>query len=351
MTDPFETTFRAEAEKIPVVVPDAAAAVARGRRIALRRRAALTMTAAVVVAAGAMVIPKLPLTSEQRGSKATIAADGSSGDITLLAVSVNDDSFQSPYSAVVVKPYDSELCFTFPDWIDKATISSGAGSTVATFPGINVRSESGVHISCDAADRAALAALAASPESHEMQMEGRGRTTTATLEVRQSLNIEDARRKLESSTESMATEALNGGDLKKAIELGRSRLRGADDEDDWDYGNAVHYGHLILGHVALRRGDVVKAGQELLLAGKTPGSPQLNSFGPNMTLARDLLSAGQERIVLAYLDLVEQFWDEPEKLQSWRTSIRTEHEPNFGANLLYGHLTPAPIDEALLEEK
>jgi hypothetical protein len=47
---------------------------------------------------------------------------------------------------------------------------------------------------------------------------------------------------------------------------------------DWNYGNAVHKANLALGRVALRDGDIEQAKHYLIEAGKTPGSPQLNSF-------------------------------------------------------------------------
>src|SRR4029450_1364637 len=59
--------------------------------------------------------------------------------------------------------------------------------------------------------------------------------------------------------------------------------------NDWNYGNAVHDGQMVLGRLALKSGDAELAKRELLAAGASPGSPQLNSFGPNMSLARDLL--------------------------------------------------------------
>jgi hypothetical protein len=55
---------------------------------------------------------------------------------------------------------------------------------------------------------------------------------------------------------------------------------------DWNYGNAVHDGKMVLGRVALKNGKLDEAKQRLLAAGKTPGSPQLDSFGPNMSLER-----------------------------------------------------------------
>jgi hypothetical protein len=73
-------------------------------------------------------------------------------------------------------------------------------------------------------------------------------------------------------------------------------------KQDWNYGNAIHNGHVVLGRLALVHGDVESACKELLLAGKTPGSPQLDSFGPNMSLANELLGHGQRGVVIQYFD-------------------------------------------------
>jgi len=67
---------------------------------------------------------------------------------------------------------------------------------------------------------------------------------------------------------------------------------------DWNSGNAIHDSNMVLGLVALRKGDREQAKQYLLEAGKTPGSPQLNSFGPNVTLAMELLRSGEREAVL-----------------------------------------------------
>lgn len=75
----------------------------------------------------------------------------------------------------------------------------------------------------------------------------------------------------------------------------------------WNYGNAVHGGYQALGLVALARGDVEQAKTYLLKAGSTPGSPQLNSYGPRMILARELLKLGEKDTVRKYLKSVEKF--------------------------------------------
>jgi hypothetical protein len=105
---------------------------------------------------------------------------------------------------------------------------------------------------------------------------------------------------------------------------------------DWYYGNAVHYGHLVLGEVALARGDRSGAATELLAAGHTRGSPQLNSFGPNMRLAKALLQTGERASVLEYLQSCESFWAMGHRqLHDWAELVRTGGIPDFGANLVY----------------
>jgi hypothetical protein len=46
---------------------------------------------------------------------------------------------------------------------------------------------------------------------------------------------------------------------------------------DWNYGNAIHDAHQLLGLVCLKDGDLKGAKDHLLAAGASPGSPQLNS--------------------------------------------------------------------------
>lgn len=107
-------------------------------------------------------------------------------------------------------------------------------------------------------------------------------------------------------------------------------------KDDWNYGNAIHKANLALGRVALASGDIETAKARLLDAGKTPGSPQLDSFGPNMELARRLLEKGQKDVVLQYLDLCGKFWEmDNGNLKAWKQTIKAGGIPDFGANLIY----------------
>ena len=105
---------------------------------------------------------------------------------------------------------------------------------------------------------------------------------------------------------------------------------------DWNYGNAIHDGNLVLGRIALREGHTSEAKQFLLKAGASPGSPQLGSFGPNMSLANNLLEKGERDTVLQYFELCRKFWKMgQQKLDTWSQEVKDGKVPDFGANLLY----------------
>jgi hypothetical protein len=105
---------------------------------------------------------------------------------------------------------------------------------------------------------------------------------------------------------------------------------------NWNYGNAIQDGNLVIGRIAVREGRIDEAEYCLIEAGKSPGSPVMNSFGPNMSLANDLLKKGQTEVVLQYLNLCRTFW-QPDygKIDKWEKEIKAGKIPNFGANLLY----------------
>jgi len=113
-------------------------------------------------------------------------------------------------------------------------------------------------------------------------------------------------------------------------------LRAESQRADWNYGNAVHKGNIVLGRVALRRGDINAAKYHLLASGRTPGSPQLDSFGPNMTLAKELLERGERTAVVAYFNDCSRFWKmDWGKLKQWAVLAEKGIVPDFGPNLVY----------------
>lgn len=126
---------------------------------------------------------------------------------------------------------------------------------------------------------------------------------------------------------------VNIGKLDQAKAEAEELLRiGAEYPKDWNFGNSVHYGNITLGRIALKNGDTAEASRRLLAAGATPGSPQLNSFGPKWTLAQELLAKGESGPVLEYIDECRRFWKmEDGRLNAWASTIRTGGVPNFYA--------------------
>ncbi|MEL7123092.1 MAG: hypothetical protein AAFO07_26820 [Bacteroidota bacterium] len=79
-------------------------------------------------------------------------------------------------------------------------------------------------------------------------------------------------------------------------------------KDNWNYGNAIHKANIMLGKIALKENQIELAKQYLIKAGKTPGSPQLNSFGPNLSLAKELLEHGERKAVIEFIKQSKKYW-------------------------------------------
>jgi hypothetical protein len=173
------------------------------------------------------------------------------------------------------------------------------------------------HAEKSAQDRAAMALKALGLRERELESEEEPMRSFALVEV--------------------TTDAFDANDMVKAEKYANELLTGAEGaKGNWNYGNVIFEGNTVLGRVKLRSGDVAGAKQHLLAAGKTPGSPQLNSFGPNMSLAKELLEKGERETVIAYLQECAKFWEMgQEQIQSWTVAIRKGEIPDFGANLEY----------------
>src|SRR5262249_9155689 len=89
--------------------------------------------------------------------------------------------------------------------------------------------------------------------------------------------------------EEAAKKALAIGETKSASKYASELLKRNKDTVAWYHGNYVHSMNQVLGLAALREGRTQDAKTYLLDAGKTPGSPQLNTAGPTMLLAQELL--------------------------------------------------------------
>jgi tetratricopeptide (TPR) repeat protein len=135
----------------------------------------------------------------------------------------------------------------------------------------------------------------------------------------------------------LAKSAFDAQEFEKASQYAEALLKtGEDNSKNWNFGNAVNHGNIILGRIALKKGDTKKADEYLLKAGQTPGSPQLDSFGPNMSLAKELLEAGEKETVLQYFQLCRKFWKTGDtRLDDWTKEVKAGQVPEFGANLVY----------------
>lgn len=160
---------------------------------------------------------------------------------------------------------------------------------------------------------------------------------------------------------SLASQSYKNGDALGATAHANELLAMASDfRADWNYGNAVHTGHLVLGRIAVDAGKIVEARKRLLESvaeanlpygyeqppeqpweqrpkpGKWKASPQMDTFGPDMTLANELLKKGETEAVLKYLELCAKFWMmENGSLAKWKKQVTDGEAPDFGPNLRY----------------
>jgi tetratricopeptide (TPR) repeat protein len=128
----------------------------------------------------------------------------------------------------------------------------------------------------------------------------------------------------------LALARLEAGDTDKAAEAAREALRLAETRPGPTAANAVHYGNIALGRLALKAGRLDEAKARLLAAGRTTGSVELGAAGPDWRLASDLLAKGEKTAVLDYIELCRVFWRrDGGRLDVYATSIRAGEWP-FG---------------------
>lgn len=143
----------------------------------------------------------------------------------------------------------------------------------------------------------------------------------------------------------LARLAYEAGELEKARTYAEHLLNEAPKyEGQFGYQTGVHHANIVLGRVALRSGDVASAREHLLQSARAAavfrptgfGPARLSSFGPNMSLAKEMLDRGERGAVLEYLEVCRAFWDSgQETLQNWTAQIREGKNPDFGLNLIY----------------
>jgi hypothetical protein len=122
---------------------------------------------------------------------------------------------------------------------------------------------------------------------------------------------------------------------------------------NWNYGNAIHDANRYLGLIALRGGASDEAAVYLIKAGKSTGSPQLNTFGPELDLADALLKTGEIEAVKTYLKGIKRFWEmDNGQVSVWLSAIekgetpdlnRFAKQPSTGQLLLYWFTLAWPL--------
>lgn len=132
-----------------------------------------------------------------------------------------------------------------------------------------------------------------------------------------------------------AKKAFENGELEKARGLARELSALAKKNHRlWNYGNAMHDCNFVLGRIAMADGRVEDAEAHLLASADHEGSPQLNSFGPSMILAQELLAKGGRDVVLEYFERCRKFWKMGGKrLDRWTDDVKAGRKPNFGTSL------------------
>jgi hypothetical protein len=162
----------------------------------------------------------------------------------------------------------------------------------------------------------------------------------------QQMQLNDAKRELEKATDPeerwdklthlVVIESGSGPDAEVRAHANEVLRTAEKYRNDWNYGNAIHNGNFALGRLALRAGNVTAAGDYLIRAGHTPGSPQFNQYGPNMMLAKELLEKGERGKVIEYFALCGKFWkNDRGQLKIWSEQVNDGREPDFGPNLLW----------------
>ncbi|MDD5092126.1 MAG: thioredoxin family protein, partial [Candidatus Wallbacteria bacterium] len=78
---------------------------------------------------------------------------------------------------------------------------------------------------------------------------------------------------------------------------------------NWNYGNAVFNANHYQGLLAFDRGDFKTACEFLIKSGEAPASPQLESYGPDLSLARKLAQSHPEQVKL-FLRKITNYWSD-----------------------------------------
>jgi tetratricopeptide (TPR) repeat protein len=178
-----------------------------------------------------------------------------------------------------------------------------------------------------------ISTLRAARESREQ--DAPNQKLEALVELERTYDLADSNMQKQLLLAELSKVAFEAEQYDKAASYANQALEAVNDlSRDNIHGEALHHGHAVLGRIALMNGQLTKAKEHLLAAGNTPGSPALDSFGPNMSLAKELLDSGESEVVLDYFRLCAQFWKHGEtRLSAWTETVEQGEIPDFGSSL------------------
>jgi hypothetical protein len=103
----------------------------------------------------------------------------------------------------------------------------------------------------------------------------------------------------------------------------------ARNQSDALYGDAVFEAKLILGKMALRRGDKKAAARDLLAAADAPSSDRIRRGLIEMNLPRALVDWGERRAVAEFLERMAPKTDRSKQFRDWAAEIRKGVNPDL----------------------
>ena len=129
----------------------------------------------------------------------------------------------------------------------------------------------------------------------------------------------------------MPGDAVGAEDLISAKRLAAQLLATAPKfKTDPAYGDAIHWGNIALGEIALHSERIDDADGYLIAAGQTSGSDTLATLGPDFHLAKGLLEKGERGTVHDYLKACAKFWTSgSERLKNWTRTLDAGGTPDW----------------------
>lgn len=126
----------------------------------------------------------------------------------------------------------------------------------------------------------------------------------------------------------LAAHALRAGQQAKAETYARQILALPNVADRDPLG--VNWANVVLGSLALSRGDPAAAKRHLLESANTKGTRSLGAWGPDTSLAQELIRRGESDAVLVYLERCKAFWKHDDGLIArWQAEIRAGKRPDL----------------------